>query len=234
MIVKRIPCRKRFSKYRFYRPWVRRTFKCKCVYCKTHEVELGGMKYFELDHFIPGDVDRSLENVYSNLVYACDVCNRLKDNDWHFGDPLITGRGYLDPCKHDYDLHFRFLDDGSVEGLTPIAKYMVERLHLNRGFVVSARVTRNQKKKLPETYDAVISQTRRVLAEAKDSDERSDLRFMLSDLSAAKAQTLNWLQSISNCRRESYWKAQKQERIGVALSDAIRQARRENPRSQRH
>jgi uncharacterized protein (TIGR02646 family) len=225
MIVHRISCSKKFKKYRLYRPWVRRTFKGKCAYCDTHEIELGGMRYFDLDHFVPRDVDKTLENVYSNLLYACDVCNRLKDNDWHYGDPLVTGRGYLDPCKHDYDLHFKYLDDGNVEGLTSVAHYMIERLHLNRGFVVNLRLTRIQKRKLLQKYDLLISQTRRTLAGISDSSARSELRSILSELSDARARTHGWIYSISVCRRESYWKKQKQLRIGESLSETIKRTK---------
>ena len=54
--------------------------------------------------------------------------------------------GNLDPCEHDYEVHFQFSTDGTVGGLSPSALYMVERLHLNRAQIVRLRSRRCQEK----------------------------------------------------------------------------------------
>jgi len=80
-------------------------------------------------------------------MYACDVCNTFKGNDWP---------GYLDPCKVDYVVHF-VLDRiaWEVHGRSRPAKYMVERLHLNRRHLVHMRQLRAEAEKVRKLAEAI-------------------------------------------------------------------------------
>lgn len=130
-----------FNTYQKYKPYLREDFHYRCVYCTIHENEYGGPRGFTVEHFRPKSLFPHLAVDYQNLLYGCNVCNPYKLNDWPSDDPLGDGIGYLDPCEHDYDDHFR-LNGFEIEGLTQVAKYMIERLHLNRSQLVKLRKSR--------------------------------------------------------------------------------------------
>lgn len=226
MIIKRIPAPKR-RHYKSYRPFVRRSFTCKCAFCTTHEFDLGGPRFFRIDHYVPRNVDPTLTHVYENLLYTCDICDHFKGNDWH-SDPVTSGRGYLDPCKHDYQKHFKINEDGTVEGLTAVAKYMVEHIYLNRGFLKQLRVKRARDTNFLTEYDALIARTKRILALTNAADLRVQIRGILNDLQSGKTLVESRVNECGQCRSEDYWYSLKQVRAGGSLSEAIKRARREN------
>src|SRR5262249_34904582 len=121
-----------YVSYQQYKRYLREDFLYACVYCTVHENEFGGHRHFHVDHYRPKTLFPELLTVYSNLIYSCGVCNSFKLDDWPSDDPLTHGRGYIDPCEHDYQEHFREKGEGIVEGISSAAIYMIERLHLNR------------------------------------------------------------------------------------------------------
>ncbi len=143
-----------FKNYTQYKKYLREDFQYQCVYCSTHENEYGGPRGFTVEHFCPKSRFVDLEYDYQNLLYGCNVCNPFKGNDWPSDDPLTDGIGYLDPCEHDYDKHFR-VSSFEIEGLTPVAVYMIERLHLNRHQLIKLRKRRFKEEKThSETIEA--------------------------------------------------------------------------------
>lgn len=87
----------------------------------------------QIEHFIPKKKYPEYENLYSNLILACKVCNNKKRSDWPSGDPTqnITNdgkKGYIDPAMAEYDDNLMRCDDGSIVGLTDVGKYMYYRL----------------------------------------------------------------------------------------------------------
>lgn len=142
-----------FADYRQYKPRLREDFRYCCAYCSVHENEWGGLRHFHVEHFRPKSLFSQLITVYKNLLYACDVCNCYKGADWPSEDPLTVGVGYLDPCQHDYDEHFGDQPTpGLVEGLTSRARYMVERLHINRPHLVKLRQKRAQEEAIHRRF----------------------------------------------------------------------------------
>ncbi len=135
-----------FHEYKKYKKYLREDFQYQCVYCSIHENEYGGPRSFTADHFRPQSLFQHLKNDYQNLLYCCNVCNPFKSNDWPSDDPLTDGIGYLDPCEHNYDDHFQ-LSSFEIEGLTPVAAYMIERLHLNRPQLTKLRKMRFNKER---------------------------------------------------------------------------------------
>lgn len=225
MIVKRIPAPKLMS-YRGYRKYLRLTFSCRCAFCTIHEGDLGGLRFFTIEHLVPQSRDTTLQHQYSNLLYACDECNALKGGDWHTGDPVITGRGYLDPCVHDYDLYFKVWNDGVMEGLAPVADYMIEHLWLNRRFLITLRLERNKDQDRLLEYDKLITQTRRILDATSDPQKKSEARRVVSNLQAAKSLVQARITECQICRPEAHWKKIAQVRK-VPLD--IKKTRREKP-----
>jgi uncharacterized protein (TIGR02646 family) len=122
-----------------YKPYLRQDFHYVCVYCRVHENELGGPRIFTVEHYRPKDHFPYLLTDYTNLLYACAVCNSFKREDWHDGDPLTCEKGYLDPCQHDYDMYFSYTAEHKIEGRISCARYMIKRLRLNRRQLIKLR-----------------------------------------------------------------------------------------------
>lgn len=200
-----------FRNYKKYRPFIRRS--CKCVYCLIHESELGGPKFFTIDHLIPQSVDASLVSVYANLLYACDECNSFKGNDWCDGDPISTGRGYLDPCVYDYDDHFRLEHTGKIRGSTKIAFYMIEHLWLNRPTRVNTRGKRFLNIKKLAKMEKLILKAKDILAVTKDEYRKNELRGVIQDLQAQKSLVQSHIDELNHCRPETAWKQKPQTRL---------------------
>lgn len=172
-LIKRQQPYPRYSDYRKYKPHLRRDFSYCCAYCTIHENEWGGLRHFQVEHFRPKSRFPQLTADYENLLYACDVCNCYKGNDWPSDVPLVEGVGYLDPCQHDYDEHFENEQTtGRTNGLTPPARYMVERLHLNRLHLIRVRQKRMREKELHQRF---VQQTDELLAMIADSLEDKSL-----------------------------------------------------------
>ena len=151
-----------YTDYTKYKPHLRRDFAYSCVYCTIHENEWIGLRHFTVEHLKPQSKFPHLICEYENLLYACNLCNSFKHNDWPSDDPLTDGIGYLNPCVHDYEDHFTCDDTSAiVRGVTPAARYMVERLHLNRRHLVDLRVTRRRQEDVHEEaleqYDQILS-----------------------------------------------------------------------------
>jgi len=116
--------------YDEYRQDLRRDFWFSCCYCWITEVEAQGID-FEIDHYLPQRFHRDLENVYTNLMYSCSVCNRRK---WHY-DPddedRENGLVVIRPDEMDPRDHLR-LEGVRLEGLTNTGEFNIDRLDLNR------------------------------------------------------------------------------------------------------
>lgn len=132
----------KLENYQGYKVYLRQDFHYVCVYCRTHENELGGPRIFAVEHFRPKDHFPDLATDYTNLLYACAVCNSFKLADWHDGDPLTCEKGYLDPCHHDYDDYFSVTEKYTIDGRIACARYMIQRLRLNRRQLIKLRRSR--------------------------------------------------------------------------------------------
>lgn len=153
----------RHRSYQRYKPYLRDDFGYACVYCGIHENESGGPRFFTVEHYRPKSRFPELRNEYGNLLYACAVCNGYKGDDWPSDHPLADGRGYLDPCEHDLAEHVGPAGDDEVAGLTPVGRYMVERLHLNRGLLRKIRRLRREDEELHTRFMKLADQSLRLL-----------------------------------------------------------------------
>lgn len=151
----------RHSSYQRYKPYLREDFAYACAYCGVHENEGGGPRFFTVEHFRPKSRFPALRNDYANLLYACAVCNGYKGDDWPSEHPLADGRGYLDPCDHDLGEHIGQPGEGSdeVAGITAVGRYMVARLHLNRGLLRKIRRIRREEEALHRQFVALVERT---------------------------------------------------------------------------
>lgn len=117
--------------YRDWKEMLREEGGYRCVYCCIPEPSFGGYRNFHVEHFRPKKPFVDRVNDYGNLFYACAVCNAFKSNDWP-AEPDRETPSYLDPSQVDLDDVFSVDGDGMVAGNCVAAKYMVERLNLNR------------------------------------------------------------------------------------------------------
>ena len=110
-------CHKKYSDYRRFKDYLKKDFNNRCAYCDLYDLWIEPLPY-QIDHFIPMKEIKAakrfeLETTYSNLMYACPVCNRLKSDMFS---------GSIDPCKIENQLfynpdndnmndHFWYLDE---------------------------------------------------------------------------------------------------------------------------
>lgn len=106
-----------------------------CVYCSISEAEFGGIRNFHVEHYKPKSLPAftSLVNTYTNLFFACSICNSFKSNDWP-GDPTIELNTpcYPDPSVVDYSTLFCVDTVGVLAGNNLSAKYLIQKIYLNR------------------------------------------------------------------------------------------------------
>lgn len=125
-----------FKRYQQYKPYLRSDFLLRCAYCLIHESHFGGLRNFHVDHFRPKSRKefRRLSLVYSNLYYACGLCNSFKGSWWPAAGDLDAGRRFVDPCEEDlYGKHVEINEeDGTLRVHTPAGHYTVEHIWLDR------------------------------------------------------------------------------------------------------
>lgn len=131
-------CHKKYSDYRRFKDYLKKDFNNRCAYCDLYDLWIEPLPY-QIDHFIPMKEIKAakrfeLETTYSNLMYACPVCNRLKSDMFS---------GSIDPCKIENQLfynpdndnmndHFYRDDKGRIMSDDKKGKEIIERLQLYR------------------------------------------------------------------------------------------------------
>lgn len=104
-------------------------FKGQCGYCgKNREILYDK---FEIDHFAPKSKFKDKENDYSNLVLACQKCNRHKGQKWPSSSadkPVVDNKGFINPATEEYNKHLARNEKGAIVPLTDIGKYMYDVL----------------------------------------------------------------------------------------------------------
>ncbi|UPG94485.1 HNH endonuclease [Luteibacter aegosomatissinici] len=133
-----------------YKDWkepLRTEGQNQCVYCAIHESKFGGLRNYHVEHFRPKSIYKERENDYCNLFYACSICNTFKSDDWPHaddddGDDSKRGDLYVypSPIVFDYNAIMTVDNNGFVNGGQASARYLIERLYLNRPQLIRARV----------------------------------------------------------------------------------------------
>jgi 5-methylcytosine-specific restriction endonuclease McrA len=112
-----------YRNYSRYRDFLRDEFVFRCVYCLTRETWLPDSIFMEAEHFVPKSLEPEKTNAYSNLLYACRVCNSIK-SDTPFPDKLH-------PETNPWGNHLVVGEDGIVTNLTPVGEWIISTLTLN-------------------------------------------------------------------------------------------------------
>lgn len=168
--------------------------KHRCVYCDATEKECGGEK-FSLDHFRPKDIFINkfngilIRHPY-NLHLSCQKCNVLKSKDWQGcqttidGYTYVFGKGYVDRFRKDI-LKYMYVQENGRVAITNNrigyaqnpAKYMIERLHLNRPNRVYIRQQRIVKQ-LSKKIDALLAELTAETIQAYNERNRTSMESM--------------------------------------------------------
>lgn len=119
--------------YRKFKPVLQQDFHCSCGYCGIHHVFFGSGSGFHIDHFAPKSIFEEQEHIYTNLVYACPVCNIAKSNHWvgsSSDECVLNGEGFIDPCDISYDDFFYRDLSGKIryQENNSVAKYMHKKM----------------------------------------------------------------------------------------------------------
>ena len=126
-VIRRRSGLEKWADYKAYLTELREDFQHMCGYFgKTEAIT---KNKFEIDHFVPKKYAEDRVNDYTNLVYACWVCNRKKAAKWPSEDPNISnvdGKGFIDPADEKFDLHMERSEDGMICGKTEIGRYMAK------------------------------------------------------------------------------------------------------------
>lgn len=131
-IVKRRLSIKEYKDFHRYRPYLKEDFLGICGYCGKDSSII--KEQFEIDHFVPQDIDGSRECDYKNLVFSCKKCNRAKWNKWPTNDPNKSNdgkEGFVDPASEEYDTHMKRDKDGNIYGDTDVGIYMCKELNFD-------------------------------------------------------------------------------------------------------
>lgn len=105
-----------------------------CAYCCKAITE----ETAHNEHICPQAANEKLSMQYENLLASCKTqgikasCGMKKGNDF---DPSY----FVSPLDEDCEQHFRFLDDGTIEGTTEKGSYTVALLNLNGYALKTAR-----------------------------------------------------------------------------------------------
>ncbi len=163
-----------FYSYEFFREHCREEIASdcdgRCVYCDSHEMEVGGRESMELDHFRPWSRAEfsHLKNDPNNFHHSCGRCNRLKGSCWpstHPSNPHDGVAGFIDPFADDRRLYFEVKTDGTLEGKRPPAAYMIKLLQLNRPLLTLLRLRRMLKAELAAYVEKMDIEIKAVLAD---------------------------------------------------------------------
>ncbi len=96
----------RCSEASHFKPYLRTLFRCRCAYCQTHDSRHGGLQGMTVDHFRPEKRYPHLRLAWTNLYYACGICNSHYKKDRPTAAEERAGRQFVDVCRTDSDEHF--------------------------------------------------------------------------------------------------------------------------------
>jgi hypothetical protein len=169
-------------KYTDYRLEIREDCQCRCVYCNCHEKVLGGSDAMQLDHFHPQSRFPERKHDPTNLLWVCNRCNLLKRDDWHPLDQNGNQKmGYVDPFGVDRNLYFETQPTGELSALNDPAAYMIQRLKLNRDFLIYIRRSRQVivelQNRVNEHFDEQCEYFEKLLERGAITHEECDSRI---------------------------------------------------------
>ena len=128
--------------YDEYREQLRYDFFYSCAYCTMFETEAHAIR-FTIDHYEPQNARQDLRDEYTNLMWACDVCNTMKGDRCPPQSARAAGYRFFRPDEDVRGHHFR--SSGiRVEPKTNVGYFTIEAVELNRESLLRLRRIRQQ------------------------------------------------------------------------------------------
>jgi hypothetical protein len=185
------------------RACLRLDFAFRCVYCLSHEREVGpGYRYggFEIEHFRPkGKKDfRHLRHIYKNLLWACATCNRAKGKRWPTAELLSQGNRFVDPSVEGMGKHVELSGLDDIGHRSQAGWYIIRMLNLRSSTHRERRRERNERAKKYELVKAVLEQQEAAV---------NDLRTEGQDTSAAMKLVEVQRERLEEARKQVEWSA---------------------------
>jgi hypothetical protein len=128
-----------FGDYKKYKPYLKREFFDVCIYCRTPD-KLKGSDNYGVEHYKPKKQFPYLKTDYTNLLYACNTCNRRKRDTWPSASEIAMGRFILNPCLHRMSEHLRLMPNGEIDVRTSAGEVLVDLLILNEDSLIEFRL----------------------------------------------------------------------------------------------
>lgn len=151
----------------------------RCVYCDSHENEVGGREAMEIDHFRPWSLPifSSLRNDPNNFVHSCRRCNQLKWNHWpsKTDDCHSHGVGFIDPFCKNRTSYFFVNEDGSLSNKIAPSEYVSRLLQLDRPYLRLLRTRRILRKKVNQYIEKMLPEISAAAAGKHSSLTKQDL-----------------------------------------------------------
>ncbi|MGY4460818.1 hypothetical protein ACVWYI_004778 [Bradyrhizobium sp. LB13.1] len=146
------------KRYPEYRQPLRKDFFYSCAYCTITEFEAQSIR-MTIDHYEPRTERADLENDYSNLMYACDICNERKGNRYPPPQARTDGYRFFRADQEARQEHFRHSGEANrVEGATTVGEFTIKTLDLNREALLGLRDIRERMSKcLPLIAQGVMA-----------------------------------------------------------------------------
>jgi uncharacterized protein (TIGR02646 family) len=117
------------KRYPEYRQQLRRDFFYSCAYCTMTEFEAKSIR-MTIDHYEPRNARADLEHDYSNLMYACGICNERKGDRYPPPEARTNGHRFFRADAEPRADHFE-LDDKDLKSRTNVGEYTINMLDLN-------------------------------------------------------------------------------------------------------
>lgn len=116
--------------------------KEQCVYCSININSFGGIRNFHVEHYRPKAQDKfpDLEDIYTNLFFACSICNCFKSDDWpNEPSAKLDNHSFPDPSLVDYSNFLFSNDEFVIESKHVSGNYIINKLFLNRPQLILER-----------------------------------------------------------------------------------------------
>lgn len=125
-----------------YKQHLRADFFHACAYCTMTEAEAQAIR-FTIDHYEPKSLHPELVNEYSNLMYCCDTCNRLKGDRCPPNEARAEGNRFFRP---DHDIRAAHFErrGRTIKNKSKIGEFTIEALDLNRESLCRLRSIRER------------------------------------------------------------------------------------------
>jgi hypothetical protein len=125
-----------------YKENLRTDFWFSCAYCTIAEAEAMGIR-FTIDHYEPKSKRNDLINEYSNLYWACDLCNQHKSDTFPTEQMRSQGYRFFRADQDEPNDHFE-LSDVLLISKSNTGEFTINLIGLNREEAIRFRTLRKR------------------------------------------------------------------------------------------